>query len=77
MRVFPCLKNSSFLAFIADNEPPGIHRAGYNGVASMIPMSSDNNLFVPLFAGLDYETISLSGNRRKETFFRALPTVRP
>ncbi len=58
---FPCLETESFLAFIADNSPRGIHRGGYNGVASLIPRQSGNNLLVPSYAGLNYETISLPG----------------
>ena len=58
---FPCLETQSYLAYIADNSPLGIHRRGYNGVAALIPRLSGNNLFVPSFAGLNYETISLTG----------------
>ena len=58
---FPCLETSTFVAFVADNSANGIHRTGYNGLASLIPRHSGNNLFVPSVAGLNYETISLSG----------------
>jgi len=58
---FPCLETSTFLAFIADNSANGVHRRGYNGVASLIPKASGNNLFVPTYAGLNYETIGLTG----------------
>ena len=61
MNHFPRLETESFIAFIADNTPMGIHRAGYNGVASLMPKHRGNNLFVPLYAGLNYETISLAG----------------
>jgi len=61
MEKFLCVETETFLAFIADNSPLGIHRRGYNGVASLIPRHSGNNLFVPMFAGLNYETISLAG----------------
>jgi hypothetical protein len=61
MRQFPYLQTSAFTAYIADNAPLGIHRRGYNGVASLIPRHSGNNLFVPTYAGLNYETISLAG----------------
>ena len=61
MERFPCLETSAFLAFIADNAALGIHRAGYNGVASLIPKHSGNNLLVPTYAGLNYEHISLAG----------------
>ena len=55
------LQTESFIAFIADNSANGVHRRGYNGVASLIPRNTGNNLFVPSYAGLNYETISLSG----------------
>ena len=58
---FPSLQNASFLAYIADNASLGIHRRGYNGLAALIPRHSGNNLFVPTYAGLNYETISLTG----------------
>jgi len=61
MERFPCLETSTFLAFIADNSALGIHRAGYNGVASLIPKHSGNNLLVPTYAGLNYEHISMPG----------------
>jgi len=61
MERFPCLEAESYLAYIADNAALGIHCAGYNGVASLIPRHSGNNLFVPAYAGLNYETISLQG----------------
>jgi hypothetical protein len=52
---FPRLGTESFTAFIADNSKLGIHLAGYNGVASLVPKHSGNNLFVPIFAGLNLE----------------------
>jgi len=58
---FPRLETESFLVYIADNSPLGIHRRGYNGVAALIPRHSGNNLFVPTYAGMNYETISLAG----------------
>jgi hypothetical protein len=61
MAEFPCLETSEFITFIADNSPLGIHREGYNGVASLIPRRSPNNLFVPTYAGMNYETINLTG----------------
>lgn len=61
MTAFPALQNASFTAHISNNESLGIHRPGYNGVASLIPRHSGNNLFVPTYAGLNYETISLTG----------------
>lgn len=57
----PKLTNQTFTAYIADNRAHGIHRKGYNGVASLIPHDYGNNIFVPRYAGLNYETISLTG----------------
>ncbi|MDP6779651.1 MAG: hypothetical protein QGI83_23045, partial [Candidatus Latescibacteria bacterium] len=62
-------------AFIADNQACGIHRAGYNGVASLVPKSTGNNIFVPTYAGLNYETISLPGlaSYKEKTGYRFEP----
>ena len=57
----PKIANSAFTAYIADNHATGIHRKGYNGVASLIPHGYGNNIFVPSYAGLNYETIGLAG----------------
>jgi hypothetical protein len=57
----PRISNSAFSAYIADNHAAGVHRKGYNGVVSLIPHDYGNNIFVPDFAGLNYETISLAG----------------
>jgi len=59
MAGLPVLETESFIAFLADNRAAGIHRAGYNGVASLIPRATGNNLFVPTYAGLNYEIIRL------------------
>ena len=61
MSRFPALQNASFTVHIADNQALGIHRSGYNGLAALIPRHSGNNLFVPTYAGLNYETIGLKG----------------
>ena len=55
------LETSDLVAYITDNSPLGIHSAGYNGVASLIPKHLGNNLFVATYSGLNYETISLAG----------------
>jgi hypothetical protein len=57
----PCFSNKAFTAYIADNHKAGVHRKGYNGLASLIPHNYGNNIFVPSYAGLNYETISLAG----------------
>lgn len=61
MPALPLLETDTFLTFIADNDGYGIHRPGYNGVASLIPKATGNNIFVPTYAGLNYETINLTG----------------
>jgi len=61
MAAFPHLETEQFVAFVADNSALGLHRAGYNGVASLIPKDRGNNVFVPSFSGLNYETIELTG----------------
>ena len=58
---FPVLETETFMAYIADNTALGVHRAGYNGVASLIPKNTGNNLFVPLYGGFNYEAIYLNG----------------
>lgn len=60
-REFPVLENASFSAYVADNETLGVHCPGYNGIASLIPRGMGNNLFVPMFSGLNYETLWLTG----------------
>jgi len=55
------LETSDLMILIADNSAFGIHRAGYNGVASLIPRRLGNNIFVPTYCGLNYETTSLEG----------------
>ena len=61
MEQFPSLETKTFTAEIADNRALAVHRAGYNGVASLVPRATGENLFVPAFAGLNYETIRLEG----------------
>jgi hypothetical protein len=53
------LDTSLLQAVLADNEPYGTqHQPGYNGVAELRLKSGDQrNLFVPLFAGLNFEHI--------------------
>ena len=56
------LERGDIKAVIVNNEPvddkvlPG-HRAGYSGVASLTHRSQRKNLFVPLYAGLNFEHI--------------------
>ena len=60
----PCvvLERGDVRAVIVNNEPvddealPG-HRGGYSGVASLTHSASNKNLFVPFYAGLNFEHI--------------------
>jgi hypothetical protein len=49
-------------AIIGDNSSAGRHRAGYNGVWSLVHRTEPANLFVPEVAGLNFEHI-FDGNR--------------
>ena len=42
-------------AVIGDNSAHGEHRAGYNGIWSLLHKSSKRNLFVPAYAGFNLE----------------------
>lgn len=59
---FVILSSADITAIIVDNEAidtpelPG-HRAGYNGVASLKHRANGENLFVPAYAGLNFEHI--------------------
>jgi hypothetical protein len=64
------LETSAFTAFVADNAAAGIHREGYNGIASLVPKATGNNIFVPVYCGLNYECTWLEGVEQtyEETF---------
>ncbi len=56
------LRQGDVTAVIVDNEAVDVpelkgHRAGYNGVASLTHRRQSENLFVPPYAGLNYEHI--------------------
>jgi ankyrin repeat protein len=56
------LERGDIRAVIVNNEPVGDevlpgHRGGYSGVASLTHGTRDKNLFVPLYAGLNFEHI--------------------
>ena len=59
---YAVLKQGDVTAIIVDNEPvdvpqlPG-HRGGYSGLASLKHTKRQQNLFVPSYAGLNYEHI--------------------
>jgi hypothetical protein len=44
-------------AILGDNAAEGTHRAGYNGVWSLVHKTEPTNLFVPAVAGLNFEHI--------------------
>jgi hypothetical protein len=44
-------------AVIGDNAAAGEHRAGYNGIWSLVHRTEPDNLFVPIVAGLNFEHI--------------------
>jgi hypothetical protein len=54
------LQTSQFIALISDNNGTGIHKNGYNGIASLIPQSLGNNIFVPFYCGMNFECTWLS-----------------
>jgi hypothetical protein len=83
-------KAGDLTAVIGDNSSSGKHRAGYNGVWSLVHTKEPENLFVPEVAGLNFEHI-FDGDKRDDgdsgkIFFeprnapmtsRSYPTPRP
>ena len=61
-KAYVVLERGDVRAVIVNNEPvddevlPG-HRGGYSGVASLTHRAQDRNLFVPFYAGLNFEHI--------------------
>jgi hypothetical protein len=52
------LRSSALRLVVADNRAYGeVHRAGYSGVAELEPHGLARNLFVPAYAGLNFEHI--------------------
>jgi hypothetical protein len=52
------LESGSLRLVMATNKPYGdVHKAGYSGVSELSLSTSDQNFFVPLYAGLNYEHI--------------------
>ena len=68
------LERGDVRAVIVNNEPvddevlPG-HRGGYSGVASLTHRSRDKNLFVPFYAGLNFEHIHDGTNQPRDILF--------
>jgi len=68
------LERGDVRAVIVNNEAvddavlPG-HRGGYSGVASLTHRRQARNLFVPLYAGLNYEHIHDGTTQPRETLF--------
>ena len=68
------LERSDVRAVIVNNEPvdddvlPG-HRGGYSGVASLTHRARDKNLFVPFYAGLNFEHIHDGTNQPRDILF--------
>lgn len=64
------LENSAFRCAIGGNAAGGDHRAGYNGVWSLVPSGAQHSLFVPGIAGLNLEHyFDAWQNGRPEVFF--------
>lgn len=71
---YAVLERAGVRAVIVDNRAvdddtlPG-HRAGYSGVASLTHAARDENLFVPSYAGLNYEHIHDGTTRERTILF--------
>jgi hypothetical protein len=62
---FDTFKAGDLTATIGDNAASGKHRAGYNGVWSLVHKNEPDNLFVPEVAGLNFEHI-FDGDKQDE-----------
>jgi hypothetical protein len=68
------LERGDVRAVIVNNEPVDDevlsgHRAGYSGVASLTYRGRDKNLFVPFYAGLNFEHIHDGTNQPRDILF--------
>ncbi len=69
------LERGDIKAVIVNNEPvndkvlPG-HRGGYSGVASLTHRARDKNMFVPFYAGLNFEHIHDGTVKPREILFK-------
>jgi len=73
-RPYVVLKRADVEAVIVDNsavdeDPLPGHRAGYSGVASLRHAARPENLFVPAYAGLNYEHIHDGTTQERKTLF--------
>ncbi|MHC4712201.1 MAG: hypothetical protein ACYTAN_02880 [Planctomycetota bacterium] len=57
---------SGFTVCVADNEAAGVHLAGYNGAASLVPKATGDNIFVPTYGGLNYECTWIDGVKQTD-----------
>jgi hypothetical protein len=62
---FDTFKAGDLTAVLGDNSSSGKHRAGYNGVWSLVHKKEPENLFVPEVAGLNFEHI-FDGDKRDD-----------
>jgi hypothetical protein len=70
------LENRAFRCVIGSNAGTDQHRAGYNGLWSLVPRGSEHSLFVPGIAGLNLEHyFDAWQDGRREIFFE--PRVAP
>ncbi len=73
-RPYAVLRRGDVEAVIVNNEPvdddvlPG-HRGGYSGIASLKHIRRSENLFVPLYAGLNFEFIHDGTTRPRDILF--------
>jgi len=73
-KAYIVLERGDVRAVIVNNEPvddevlPG-HRGGYSGVASLTHRSREKNLFVPFYAGLNFEHIHDGTNQPRDILF--------
>jgi len=83
-RPYVVLERGGVRAVIVNNEPVDDevlagHRAGYSGLASLTHRRRDENLFVPLYAGLNFEHIHDGTVQTRDILFeprRAPMTIR-
>ena len=74
---YATLQSGELTCTIGNNAAKGDHRAGYNGVFELTSIHQSENLFVPLYAGLNLEHVFDGSNRGhdRDIFFE--PRVAP